>query len=169
MFFCEPCRVKNNWPHAIGFGSAGHCEVCNTVAVCHDVPSSRLPIARVTETVRSYNGLEIKAEAPPGGFLEQLLGRVAVDGKITGAGALGLVDATIALTGSYEDGSDDGEAVEELDDPAFLRHVAEQIHMTCSPDANGLDGYAVTRLRDLATKLEDAEADGRGDALDRDG
>lgn len=166
MFYCEPCRVKNNWPHAIGFGSAGHCEVCNTVAVCHDVPSSRLPIARVTETVRSYNGLEIKAEAPPGGFLEQLLGRVAVDGKITGAAAIGLVDSALVLEGSYEDGSDD---VDALDDPAFLRLVAEQIRTTCNPAANGLDGYHVDRLRDLAQKLEDADNDARGDALDRDG
>ena len=42
MFYCESCRVVNEWP--AGFGkSFGRCEVCGEHRGCHDVPSSRLP------------------------------------------------------------------------------------------------------------------------------
>lgn len=42
MFYCEPCRVKQQWPEGLT-GSNGICEVCGERASCYDVPSSRLP------------------------------------------------------------------------------------------------------------------------------
>jgi hypothetical protein len=42
MFFCEPCRVKNEWPEST-LKSFGRCEECGTEAGCHDVPSHALP------------------------------------------------------------------------------------------------------------------------------
>jgi len=43
MFYCDPCKRKNNWPESIN-GSKGQCEVCKKLTVCHHVPSSQLPI-----------------------------------------------------------------------------------------------------------------------------
>lgn len=45
MFFCEECRVANDWP-GIRLASRGKCEVCEKVADCYDVPSSYLPTPR---------------------------------------------------------------------------------------------------------------------------
>ncbi len=42
MFYCEDCRVENNWPDSIGL-SFGKCEVCGKDAFCNDVPSKQLP------------------------------------------------------------------------------------------------------------------------------
>lgn len=42
MFFCEPCRVANQWPGIVQF-SRGPCEVCGVVSACYDVPSKHLP------------------------------------------------------------------------------------------------------------------------------
>lgn len=42
MFYCEPCRVENEWPETIAVKSEGTCEVCGKGAVCHDVPSTWL-------------------------------------------------------------------------------------------------------------------------------
>lgn len=39
MFFCEPCRVTNQWPEAMA-KSYGPCEECGTTGRCHEVPSS---------------------------------------------------------------------------------------------------------------------------------
>jgi len=48
MFFCEKCRVKNEWPTSLGYPfmglSYGACEICHKVGECHDVPSSGLPM-----------------------------------------------------------------------------------------------------------------------------
>lgn len=42
MFYCESCRVENNWP--TGFSqSRGPCELCGITEVCYDLPSSWLP------------------------------------------------------------------------------------------------------------------------------
>lgn len=42
MFFCEECRVRNEWPE--GFAkSLGPCEICGKTAACYDIPSSALP------------------------------------------------------------------------------------------------------------------------------
>ena len=39
MFYCEFCRIENNWPRAIVF-SMGDCECCSTPNIlCHDCPS----------------------------------------------------------------------------------------------------------------------------------
>jgi predicted ATP-dependent serine protease len=38
MFFCEPCRVKNEWPEST-LKSFGRCEECGHKTRCHDVPS----------------------------------------------------------------------------------------------------------------------------------
>lgn len=43
MFFCETCRVDNQWPTSLR-RSQGQCECCNTYASCYDVPSRRLPM-----------------------------------------------------------------------------------------------------------------------------
>ena len=42
MFYCEPCRKKNEWPESL-CGSYGRCECCGRMSVCNDVPSSCLP------------------------------------------------------------------------------------------------------------------------------
>ncbi len=45
MFYCDKCRVKNEWP--AGFlMSRGPCEVCGKHATCNDVPSSWLPVPK---------------------------------------------------------------------------------------------------------------------------
>lgn len=45
MFFCEPCRIKMEWPESF-FRSSGPCEVCGKFAVCYEVKSSLLPIPK---------------------------------------------------------------------------------------------------------------------------
>lgn len=47
MFYCEACRIKQQWPEGMT-GSYGKCEVCGKIARCYDVPSSHLPIATKT-------------------------------------------------------------------------------------------------------------------------
>jgi hypothetical protein len=42
VFFCDPCRIKNNWPEGWS-KSRGQCEVCGQTASCYDVASSALP------------------------------------------------------------------------------------------------------------------------------
>lgn len=42
MFFCDECRVKNNWPES-WFKSTGPCEVCGRTRVCNEIHSSQLP------------------------------------------------------------------------------------------------------------------------------
>lgn len=42
MFYCEPCREKNNWP-GIRPSSRGKCELCGDATACYDAPSSFLP------------------------------------------------------------------------------------------------------------------------------
>ncbi len=41
MFYCEVCRVKNNWPRSIS-RSRGACEVCDEIGDCYDIASSYL-------------------------------------------------------------------------------------------------------------------------------
>ena len=42
MFYCEACRVKNEWPRAISTGR-GPCALCRREGPCHDVPVDELP------------------------------------------------------------------------------------------------------------------------------
>lgn len=46
MFYCEECRVKNNWPRPVSFPfctiSRGRCEVCNKTKDNYDVPARYL-------------------------------------------------------------------------------------------------------------------------------
>lgn len=49
MFYCEPCRIKNNWPESFG-RSRGPCEMCGKNAICWDRPSSSLPEGTSDET-----------------------------------------------------------------------------------------------------------------------
>lgn len=42
MFYCEKCRIKNDWPQGL-MKSIGCCEICKKGDVCHDVPSKYLP------------------------------------------------------------------------------------------------------------------------------
>jgi hypothetical protein len=51
MFYCEPCRIKNEWPEGWA-KSRGPCEVCGQVALCYDVQSRRL-----TTPADTRNGL----------------------------------------------------------------------------------------------------------------
>lgn len=41
MYYCEACRIINDWPKGIG-RSFGKCEVCNITSPCYDRPSSSL-------------------------------------------------------------------------------------------------------------------------------
>lgn len=43
MFYCEACRINNDWPTSLG-RSHGKCGCCNIVAECYDRPSSSLPL-----------------------------------------------------------------------------------------------------------------------------
>lgn len=48
MFYCEECRVTNEWPESIS-KSYGKCECCNAnKVVCYDVPSKNLPPIKQT-------------------------------------------------------------------------------------------------------------------------
>jgi hypothetical protein len=53
MFFCEPCRDKNEWPASI-MKSTGTCEMCGEHAICHDIPSSALPRPIQSEPLRIW-------------------------------------------------------------------------------------------------------------------
>jgi hypothetical protein len=55
MFFCDPCRVKNDWPYKLGT-SVGNCEVCGKRALCFDVPSSLLPAPEPESVPCNYCG-----------------------------------------------------------------------------------------------------------------
>lgn len=48
MFYCEECRIKNDWPKSL-FMSCGPCEICGESRSCYDVKSSKLPPAKVTK------------------------------------------------------------------------------------------------------------------------
>lgn len=43
MFYCQACATKNNWPGSFR-RLRGRCEVCGVVTVCHDSPTSSLPL-----------------------------------------------------------------------------------------------------------------------------
>jgi hypothetical protein len=45
MFYCEECRVQNDWPETFA-GSYGTCELCKKEDFCHDRKSAYLPPAR---------------------------------------------------------------------------------------------------------------------------
>ena len=49
MFFCEECRIKNEWVGSI-WKSRGKCELCDKVADCHDVPSRYLSMSKEGES-----------------------------------------------------------------------------------------------------------------------
>lgn len=42
MFYCEGCRVDNDWPRSVR-ESRCNCEVCKDNGMCYDVPSNQLP------------------------------------------------------------------------------------------------------------------------------
>jgi hypothetical protein len=44
MFYCDSCGHRENWPLTPRtMQSWGHCEVCNLITGCSDVPSRLLP------------------------------------------------------------------------------------------------------------------------------
>jgi len=49
MFYCEKCKVKNEWPEGF-MKSFGRCECCGKSADCYDVASSRLPLPKTKVT-----------------------------------------------------------------------------------------------------------------------
>jgi hypothetical protein len=53
MFYCDKCRIQNNWPGIVAH-SFGTCEECGTYRVrCYDIPSSvlRRPVMVVVDGV----------------------------------------------------------------------------------------------------------------------
>lgn len=60
MFYCDDCREKRDWPSSMS-KSEGLCELCGNMAICNDVPSSRLPLA----TVPSRDRLAQATARPP--------------------------------------------------------------------------------------------------------
>jgi hypothetical protein len=48
MFYCEKCRIENEWPESMVF-STGKCEMCDIIGECYDKPSSHLPRKEVKE------------------------------------------------------------------------------------------------------------------------
>jgi hypothetical protein len=55
MFYCEECRVRNEWPHAFG-QSYGMCEMCDKTALCWDRPSSSLPKPKPKRRIKLNKG-----------------------------------------------------------------------------------------------------------------
>ena len=45
MFYCEDCRLENNWPPSL-MKSNGTCEVCGKNAVCYDLHHKYLPVPK---------------------------------------------------------------------------------------------------------------------------
>ncbi len=45
MYYCEPCRVEQEWPESVA-GSVGTCELCRDLTRCHDRPAATLPAAK---------------------------------------------------------------------------------------------------------------------------
>lgn len=45
MFYCDPCRIDNDWPASIST-SFGSCEMCRKQVVCWNRPSGSLPPSR---------------------------------------------------------------------------------------------------------------------------
>ena len=45
MFYCDDCRVKNEWPEGL-VKSMGPCEICGKTRVCNDVASRLLPLPK---------------------------------------------------------------------------------------------------------------------------
>ena len=58
MFYCEECRVKNEWPESIS-RSTGNCEVCGDGRLCYDRPSSQLPMKK-NESEKHVLTIEVK-------------------------------------------------------------------------------------------------------------
>lgn len=55
MFYCDPCRIKRDWPE--GFSkSSGACEICGKVARCNDVPSKLLPAPTMKPALKLVKG-----------------------------------------------------------------------------------------------------------------
>lgn len=43
MYYCTDCAVEHGWPTVFFLPrSLGPCEVCDRIAVCHDVPTTWL-------------------------------------------------------------------------------------------------------------------------------
>ena len=74
MFYCNDCAKENDYPETIT-KSQGPCELCGKVAICNDMPSSKLPKRKFycdTET----SGLNPITMSYPVG-----IGKVYDDGK----------------------------------------------------------------------------------------
>lgn len=55
MFYCDPCREKNDWPQSM-MKSEGPCEVCGVVRICFDMPSRLLPLPKKNKKDGTPNG-----------------------------------------------------------------------------------------------------------------
>jgi hypothetical protein len=66
MFYCEPCREKNNWPGIIKV-SYGKCEECGGIRGCYDVPTAALPkpVEPPKPVMKRFNGTEWVVEPSP--------------------------------------------------------------------------------------------------------
>lgn len=47
MFYCDICAKQNDFPITIG-KSNGTCEICKRIALCNDMPISKLPVKEKT-------------------------------------------------------------------------------------------------------------------------
>lgn len=63
MFYCDPCRVYNDWPESLST-SRGNCEMCHKQAVCYDVPSKFLPPSRAYREWEAKKLLALKVYDP---------------------------------------------------------------------------------------------------------
>lgn len=57
MFYCEPCRLVNDWPHSI-MRWRSVCEICRKYSGdCNDIPSSALtPVKYPSSTAAEEKG-----------------------------------------------------------------------------------------------------------------
>ena len=51
MFYCDPCKDEKGYPESFS-KSSGKCEICDQIAVCNDVPSSRLPAPKIVQMIK---------------------------------------------------------------------------------------------------------------------
>ncbi len=55
MFYCDDCRIKNNYPEgALGYRSTGQCELCKKIASCHDVSAHNIGIYQKEFPMESF-------------------------------------------------------------------------------------------------------------------
>lgn len=75
MFYCNDCAKENGYPETIT-KSQGPCECCDKIALCNDMPSSKLPKREFYACDTETTGLNPITMSYPVG-----IGKVDADGK----------------------------------------------------------------------------------------